>query len=458
MRRTTTCQHSAAHTDPIDRCTASLPPLRASFGPSLLSLLLLLRYITPWLLQKMNEYYLSHGVQLLDALDIHYYPNVPSDESSQANQAQFTDQVRSFYDPTYPDPGWIGPTGCGSGCNGPYVWLIPRFQQWIAQYAPNLTLPVAISEYSFGPDDLFSAALANAELLAVMGVHRVAYASRWVSPTAGTNAETAFKLYLNYDGEGSKIAGSSVPTSSSTAYSLTAYAVYNASTQSMFVLLFNLAFSSDSDVSLTVSSASLAGAAASVTAAVWQMSAASTALTAQAPVSLAANGASGQLSLSGYAVPARSATLLVIKGVTQSSAPAAAPSPFSSSSSSSSSSSAAPTSLSASAAVAATSVSATATASLSSSLPPSSSGSLSSSSSSSSSSFAASLSSSLDAAFSSSSSSSPSSSASSSSSSSAAAVRVTSNGAVPSFAPQLWTTALSAALTVVLACIAAARQ
>ena len=302
-------------------------------------------FITPWLLQKMNDYYLATGVQLLQYLDIHYYPNVPSDESTQANQQQFTDQVRSFYDPTYPDPGWIGAAGCGASCNGPYVHLIPRFQQWIAQYAPNLTLSLAISEYSFGTDSMFSPMLANAEVLAVMGAHNVAYSSRWTSPTDGSLAENAFRLYLNYDGSGGQVMGDSVPTSSSTAtaFSLTAYSVYNSTSRTLFLLLFNLAFAADSAVSVTISSASLASGAASLTASVWQMSAASTALTQQTGVTVTSGGSAG-LSLSGYSVPARSATLLVMSGVTQagptaSSSSSSAPSSRSSSSSSSSPSS-----------------------------------------------------------------------------------------------------------------------
>ena len=297
------------------------------------------RYITPWLLSKLNTYYLEHGVQLLDALDIHYYPNVKSDESTQANQQQFTDQVRSFWDPTYPDPGWIGSSGCGTGCNGPYVNLIPRFQQWIAQYAPNLTLPLAISEFAFHNSDAeYSPTLANAEVLAVMGVHGVLYSSRWTSPTVGSVAEGAYKMYLNYDGAGGKVTGDSVPTSSSTTNALNAYSVYNASSQTMFVLLFNLAFTADNAVSVNINHASVAGSAWTVTASAWQMSAASTSWTAQSSTNFTAAASNG-LNLAGYAVPARSATLLVLPGVVQTtSSPSSASSSSSSSSPSSSSS------------------------------------------------------------------------------------------------------------------------
>ena len=292
-------------------------------------------YVTPWLLQQLNAHYLQTGVQLIDYLDIHYYPNVPPADSSTSQSKQFTDEVRSFYDPTYVDPGWIGPGGCNTGCNGPYVNLIPRFQGWIAQYAPNLTLPLAISEFSFGSDSQYSATLANAEALSVFAVHGLAYATRWTSPATNTQAENAYKLYLNYDGANSKVLGASQPTTSSTWPTLTAYSVYNVSTQTLFVLLFNLAFSADTAVSVAVSAASMASGASSLTASVYQFSAAAQTLAQQAGITVASSG--GKLSFEGYTAPARSATLVVMKGVAQT----AAVTPFSSSSSSAASSSSA---------------------------------------------------------------------------------------------------------------------
>ena len=41
----------------------------------------------PWFLQQLEQYYAATGVQLVDVLDNHYYPNLPSDSSTPANRA-----------------------------------------------------------------------------------------------------------------------------------------------------------------------------------------------------------------------------------------------------------------------------------------------------------------------------------------------------------------------------------
>ena len=395
-------------------------------------------------------------MQLLDYFDVHYYANLPPDDSTQSNSQELTDEVQSFYNASYVDPGWIGngPNACGVYCNGPYVDLIPRFQSWIAQYAPNLTLPLAISEYSFVPgtsssgDALFSPALANAEVLSVFAVYQIAYAARWVSPTAGSVAETAFRLYLNYDGNGAKVTGDSVSTSSSTAPTLTSYTVHNASSGTLYLLLFNKAFSADSSVSVTVQAAALSSGAASASGSVWQFSVGSQTLTAQAAVSLSASAATAELSLNGFTAPARSATLIVVSGVQQAASGAAAPpstatiapssSPLLTSSSLSSSSAAAVTVTSAS------SPSALLVSSSPSSAPVSSTSAISAVSSSSS-----------RAAAASSSSSAPAAASSESSPSSAATVPqqqyVTSSAAVPQSGVK--TSAASASASVPLSCL-----
>jgi len=99
--------------------------------------------------------------------------------------------------------------------------------------------------------------------------------------------------------------------------------VYNSTTQTMFVLLFNLDFSADNAVSVNISSAKLTGTASSVSASVWRMSLASPTLSSQNSVTVAVSGGGSHLTLSGYSVPARSATLLVMKGVSSAPTPAA---------------------------------------------------------------------------------------------------------------------------------------
>ena len=312
------------------------------------------QFITPWLLQRLNAYFLANGTQLLDYFDIHYYFSTTTDQSSQSAQLNVTSEVRSLYDAGFNDTGYIL-----KNIEGPAVNLIPRFQAWIRQYAPNLTLPLAISEISFVPsaargntngaigDGLayFSAHLAQAEALAVLGKYGVAYAARWVSPTPGSAAAMAYDLYLNFDGQHSGVQGVSVNASSSAWPNVTSYAVYNGSSASLYVLLFSLQFVPVASIAVTITDAALQSGASSAAAAVWLMSAAASTLQQQPQLTVTQSTPS-TLMLSLTNVANRSATLLVVQGVVVvsaavSSSSSAAAHPFSSSSSSTSSSAAA---------------------------------------------------------------------------------------------------------------------
>ncbi|MBD2865888.1 hypothetical protein [Paenibacillus oceani] len=81
-------------------------------------------------------------------------------------------------------------------------------------------LKLAITEYNFGNGFGVTAGLAQAEALAIFGKEGVDLATRFGNFQADTPIEYAFKLYLDYDGQGSKISGSSVRTDSSRYLSL----------------------------------------------------------------------------------------------------------------------------------------------------------------------------------------------------------------------------------------------
>jgi glycosyl hydrolase family 44 len=183
-----------------------------------------------WYLQKVSEYQATHGVRLVDYLDIHYYPQADgvalSGEGSASVQAKRLRSVKSLYDPSYTDESWIGDK----------VRLIPRMKEWIAANAPGVKL--AITEYNWGDDNAPSAALAEAEVLAVFGREGVDLATRWVAPEPGSLVEDTFRLYLNYDGTGSHVEGESVRAISSNVDQVGAYAIRSAA-DALYVLLFN---------------------------------------------------------------------------------------------------------------------------------------------------------------------------------------------------------------------------
>jgi hypothetical protein len=164
--------------------------------------------ILQWLLQRVAEHKLSTGVQVLDVLDVHYYPQAPGvqggseDSKSAANRLA---AVLTLYNETFLDGSWVDPTP---------VALLPRLKGWVAaaEEAANaaaaeagggtaagvtLDMKYAISEYSFGNDGLVTTTLAHAEALAVMAREGVYQASVWGQPAVGGLGEQAFKLCVS---------------------------------------------------------------------------------------------------------------------------------------------------------------------------------------------------------------------------------------------------------------------
>ena len=173
--------------------------------------------LTQWYLRQVRQYQEAHGVRLVDVLDVHYYPQASgvslSGDESAATSARRLRSLRSLWDPTYGDESWIPDT----------VRLIPRMKEWIAAELPGTKL--AITEYQWGNDDGLSSALAQAEVLGIFAREGVDIATRWVAPAAGSLVEDAFRLWLDYDGAGARVAGASVRAASSAPDAVSGYAV-----------------------------------------------------------------------------------------------------------------------------------------------------------------------------------------------------------------------------------------
>jgi hypothetical protein len=244
-----------------------------------------------WYLGKARDHEIQHGVRLVDYLDLHYYPQnggvALSDDESAGTAAARLRSLKSLYDPNYVDETWINTR----------IRLIPRMREWVASHAPGTKL--AITEYSWGNDDGLTSALAQAEALAIFGREGVDLATRWIAPAAGSRVEDAFKLYLNWNGSGARVAGDSVRATSTDVDAVGAYAIEQASGR-RYVLLFN------KDTRPRHVSVHLASGAFT------------------APASLTRFDAMTRLSFAGTAtpvagaleldLPARSATLAVIEG------------------------------------------------------------------------------------------------------------------------------------------------
>lgn len=183
-----------------------------------------------WYLQQAKNYETAHGVRIVDYLDIHYYPQEAgvglSNDESAGTSALRLRSVRSLYDPTYIDESWINAS----------VQLIPRMKDIIGRKYPGTKL--AITEYNWGNDTGLTSALAQAEVLAIFGRESVDLATRWIAPASNTRVEDSFKLFLNYDGAGSKITGDSVSAVSNQVDNVSIYAIRRSDNR-LYVLLFN---------------------------------------------------------------------------------------------------------------------------------------------------------------------------------------------------------------------------
>lgn len=243
-----------------------------------------------WYVQQVKNHEANTGVRLIDYLDIHYYsqePAVPSEDESPLAAKRRFQALKSLYDENFVDQSWIQEP----------IRLIPRMKEIIANNMPELKL--AITEYNFGNGTGITAGLAQAEALAIFGREGVDLATRFGNFRAGTPIEDAFKLYLDYDGNGSRIEGSSVAASSSLFDAVGAYAI-EGTDGTTYVLLFN-------KDTLTRDVAVNTGLAGGATGELYRFDAKQR----LGAIGGAALGADGSVTLE---LPKRSATLLVVQG------------------------------------------------------------------------------------------------------------------------------------------------
>ncbi len=154
-----------------------------------------------WYLRELHKHEKNTGVKILDAVDVHFYPQgeVHNDRTDPETAAKRVRSTRSLWDPRYPDESWI---------NEP-IRLIPRMREIIARNYPGLDL--IIGEYNFGGEKHMSGALALAEALGRFGQLGVDEAYYWWYPPSGSPAFWAFRAFRNYDESGARFLDRSVP-------------------------------------------------------------------------------------------------------------------------------------------------------------------------------------------------------------------------------------------------------
>lgn len=247
----------------------------------------------PWLLDQFYAYESAHGARLLDLFTVHYYPQSGEfgDDTSAAMQQLRNRSTRSLWDPSYTDASWIGDK----------VQLIPRLHSWVsAHYAGT---KVGITEYNWGAESHINGATTQADILGIFGRESLDLATRWTTPDAATPTYKAIQMYRSYDGAKSVFGDTSVSASGPNPDNVSTFAAIRSSDHALTVMIVAKTLTGT-----TPSTVSLHNFASSLSAQVWQLTAANT--ITHLPDAGVSNSA---LSLT---LPPQSITLLVIPTIT----------------------------------------------------------------------------------------------------------------------------------------------
>lgn len=182
----------------------------------------------PWFLQQVRAHDQRTGTRTLDVLDIHFYPEgLYNDQADPETAAHRLRSTRSLWDRGYSDESWIGEP----------IYLIPRMQEQIDTYYPDLKL--GISEWNWGADTTMNGALAIADVLGIYGREDVYMAAYWRAPPAGSPGMYAFKMYTNYDDHGGRFGETSVYAASDQPDVVSTYAGVDPASGRLSVMLIN---------------------------------------------------------------------------------------------------------------------------------------------------------------------------------------------------------------------------
>lgn len=164
-----------------------------------------------WLLDALAEEEAAQGRTLVDVIDLHWYPEARGlDNGGESRRIVFDPNPldpgvvaarlqapRSLWDETYVEQSWI--TDC---CSGGPIKLLKHLHRDIDDFKPGTK--IAITEYNYGGTNHISGGIAQADALGVFADEEVFAATFW--SLQGDNqsqfASGAFKMYLDYDGQG----------------------------------------------------------------------------------------------------------------------------------------------------------------------------------------------------------------------------------------------------------------
>ncbi|QVL30917.1 glycoside hydrolase family 44 protein [Telmatocola sphagniphila] len=164
--------------------------------------------LAEWFLKKCAEYKRAHGRNLIDVLDVHWYPQAEingkspfTGKGSELNELRLR-TTRDLWDSSYTQESWVR----NSGDRRP-VALIPRMKQLIEKYCPGMDL--CLGEYNFGGAENITGGLAQTEIFGIFAQQKLDLAFFWQQPEGTQWA--AWELFRNYDGQGGKFGDRYLP-------------------------------------------------------------------------------------------------------------------------------------------------------------------------------------------------------------------------------------------------------
>lgn len=196
-------------------------------------------------LDKMDANSVVAGKRLLDALDVHWYPEA-QDTPNFTDGNRITNDIRTtaMYNArmqaprTLWDTSYVGANGENSWINewdSSYLPIIPRLQKSINTYYPDTNL--TITEYAYGGETHWSGGIATADVLGIFGKYGVYLASYWGD---GNYVDAAVKIYTNYDNNKSTFGDTEVYSADSNKVESSIYAsVFNGYTCEMHLIVIN---------------------------------------------------------------------------------------------------------------------------------------------------------------------------------------------------------------------------
>jgi Glycoside hydrolase family 44 len=192
-------------------------------------------------LDKMDANSSVAGKRLLDALDVHWYPEATDSAGNRITNSVSTNDMynaRMQAPRTLWDTSYIWPNGELSWIDewySSYLPIIPRLQKSINTYYPDTNL--TFTEYAYGGETHWSGGIATTDVLGIYGKYGVYLASYWGD---GNYVDAAVKIYTNYDNNKSKFGDTEVySTMSDTADSSIYASVFNGYTCEMHLIVIN---------------------------------------------------------------------------------------------------------------------------------------------------------------------------------------------------------------------------